>query len=91
MLINHDKLSQIIGKRIIGSIASESKTYPICRLFLVFDDDTWIELYGKDFQVAQGIWPGSINNAVRYAKTDSDATIYVQGQDDLDEEIMYKT
>ena len=61
-----DALRLIIGKRISAVIAKEGKA-PAWQLYLVFDDDTYYEVYGSgDLQSAGGVDPGGLNAARRY-------------------------
>jgi hypothetical protein len=38
-------INEIIGKRIVGVIVKESDRWPKSQLFLLFDDNTYFELY----------------------------------------------
>jgi hypothetical protein len=41
-------ISEIVGKRITGLVAKKQGKTPRTQLFLMFDDDTYIELYGTE-------------------------------------------
>jgi hypothetical protein len=43
-------LQQIVGRRIKAIVANEREKTPHVQLFLVFDDDTFYEFYGKSRQ-----------------------------------------
>jgi hypothetical protein len=41
-----EEISEIVGKRITGLVAKKQGTAPRTQVFLMFDDGTYIELYG---------------------------------------------
>ena len=41
-----EEISEIVGKRIKGLVAKKQRETPRTQLFLMFDDGTYIELYG---------------------------------------------
>lgn len=61
-------IGHIIGKRIKHIVVSEQNARePESQIFLVFDDDTYFEIYG-DLRVAGGVDCGGLESAVNYAK-----------------------
>ena len=62
-------VSEIIGKTIKGVVVStRNKNTPREQVFLVFDDGTYFEFYGKEFTCASGLDKGGVGEALRYAR-----------------------
>ena len=45
MLKLKDGLPQVLGKRICGAVVKEGDRLPRMQVFLIFDDDTYYEVY----------------------------------------------
>lgn len=62
-----DGLSQLLGKRICGAVVKEGDRMPRMQVFLIFDDDTYYEMY-TDSSIfgAGGIDQGNIENVRLY-------------------------
>jgi hypothetical protein len=43
-----EEISEIVGKRITGLVAKKQSQTPRTQLFLIFDDGTYVELYGTE-------------------------------------------
>jgi len=57
----------IVGKRIIGVIAATAEDIPRCQVFLLFDDNTYYEMYSPDAICAtKSIDRGGIAEIKRY-------------------------
>jgi hypothetical protein len=68
-------LTKVIGKRVIGVISADSPDYPQSRLFLSFDDNTYLELYGAEIKVASGPDKGTVCDVLKYAKKQKNISI----------------
>lgn len=72
----------IVGKRISHVITSESSTYPNKQLFLVFDDDTSIELYGEDINNSKGLRNTDFSGTLECVKLNQGTiTVYPTGNE----------
>lgn len=62
-----DSLPQLLGKRICGAVIKEGDCMPRMQVFLVFDDDTYYEIYADSMIYgAGGIDNGGIENVRQY-------------------------
>ena len=53
-------LNETLGKRIKGVIVKEGVDAMTQRLFITFDDNTTLEIYGKELNNSKGLWPGGM-------------------------------
>lgn len=64
-----DGIKEIIGKRVSSVvIAHDKKSQPRHRIFLVFDNETFYEIYRKLFTCCSGVVRKAIERALEYAK-----------------------
>ena len=62
-----DVLPELLGKRICGAVVKEGDRMPRMQVFLIFDDDTYYELYtDSTIYGAGGIDEGDIENVRQY-------------------------
>ena len=62
-----DVLPQLLGKRICGAVVKEGDRMPRMQVFLVFDDDTYYELYtDSTIYGAGGIDKGGLERVRQY-------------------------
>ena len=62
-----DALPELLGKRICGAVVKQGGRSPRMQLFLVFDDDTWYELYSDEvIHGTGGLNQGNIENVRQY-------------------------
>jgi len=60
-------IGEIIGKTITNVVVTENSRLPRQQVFLVFDDDTYFELYGDDINCTDGIDKGNLDTVKRCA------------------------
>ncbi len=66
-----EEISEIVGKRIIGLVAKKQDRAPRTQLFLMFDDGTYIELYGTctgEIQWYRGCDKGGLKEVESYVE-----------------------
>ena len=62
-----DVLPQLLGKRICGAVVKEGDRMPRMQVFLIFDDDTYYELYTDSaIYGTAGVDTGGIDEVRRY-------------------------
>lgn len=62
-------ISEIVGKTIKGVVVNtRNRNTPREQVFLIFDDGTYFEFYGKEFSCAGGVDKGGAGEALRYAR-----------------------
>lgn len=64
-----DGIQKVLGKKISGVIVAQKNESPRKQLFIIFSDDTHLELWGDQFTCASGLDNGGIAEAVSYAKS----------------------
>lgn len=66
----NSELKKIIGKRISHVITSENTDtgYPSKQVFIVFDDNTYIEFFGNDINNAKNLINLGYDEALSYVK-----------------------
>jgi hypothetical protein len=63
-----EPLQQILGKTITGIVGREGgRGGPQRQLMLVFSDETFVEIYGIDFNIARELVSGDLEAAKKYA------------------------
>jgi hypothetical protein len=92
----NSELQEIIGKKITHVITTENGIPPI-QLFLVFEDGTSMEFYGRDLQNAKNMRPWDFDQTLKYAQgSGGSVTIYIDDEDtdediEIDDEDTYET
>ena len=62
-----DVLPQLLGKQICGAVVKEGDRMPRMQVFLVFDDDTYYEMYTDSTMFGTGgVDDGDIEHVRRY-------------------------
>lgn len=68
-MIHQEPLALFLGKRIKVVIAATcSDSSPRQQLFLIFEDDTYLELFGNEFEVASSPRPGGERAVMHYLR-----------------------
>jgi hypothetical protein len=62
-----DEFQGLVGKTIAGVVMGVGHESPRKQIFLVFDDDTYYELYGDTLKGAGGLDKGGLAKAVKDA------------------------
>ena len=87
-----DGLSQLLGKRICGAVVKEGDRLPRMQVFLIFDDDTYYEVYTDSMIYGTGgVVPRNRPNPrapllpveIRYVLVDFLAAVMVKVQVDV--------
>jgi hypothetical protein len=66
-----EEISEIVGKRIIGVVAKKQSKAPRTQVFLMFNDGTYIELYGTttgEIQWYRGCDKGGLKEVESYVE-----------------------
>ena len=66
-----EEIAEIVGKRIKGVVAKKQRENPRTQVFLMFDDDTYIELYGTatgEIQWYRGCDKGGLQEVENYVQ-----------------------
>ncbi len=64
-----DTFNEIIGKTIRSIVFRSTRDVnPSDQLFLVFDDDTYFELYGQEIYFVRSLSIGDVTKAADYAR-----------------------
>ncbi len=62
-------LREIVGKTITDVIVARNDYRdPANQVFLVFDDGTFFEFWGAQFNCNGGVWQGGVDDAERYVR-----------------------
>ncbi len=61
-------IGDIIGKTISEVVVTEKRNSPRTQIFLVFRDDSYLEIYGDSFSCAGGLDKGGSSDAIKYAQ-----------------------
>ena len=66
----HQKLlATLLGKRIKAVIAAKCRgSNPQQQLFLIFEDDNYVELFGDEFEVGSSLQPGGESAVMHYLR-----------------------
>ncbi len=67
MSIRTSAVQDIIGKKVEHVIICENDRQPEQQLFLVFSDDTYIEIYGSSFSSGSNVYSGGLVAALHSA------------------------
>ncbi len=67
-MIMKEGLGDILGKTISAVVVAENNRQPRHQVFLVFSDDTQLELYGEAFTCSGSLDRGGVPRAESYAK-----------------------
>jgi hypothetical protein len=78
MYSKQESLKEVIGKTIRSVVfRSGYDASPETQLFLVFEDDTYFEIYGQEIDCGRSLSDGDINNAMAYARKFSSKLLVV--------------
>ena len=78
MQSHKNALQEIIGKTIRSIVfQSGGDINPETQLFLVFEDDTYFEFYGREIDFVRSISEGDIKKALDYARKFSSEVLVV--------------
>ena len=69
--MSNNGLQALIGKQIAGIITVQGrKTGPHDQVLLVFDDDTYFEIFGSELEWLEGVHPGGHDAVMKTVRTE---------------------